>query len=165
MKLFALLLAFTLPSSGPISLNDITTEFGLPSNATFPGAFYGLGGAPSSGALSLQDFYGRSAYIAPSVSIGGAPAQSDVSWNAPSPVTSSGVTCVVSHGAGPFSYSWSIAGSGWTISSPNSPSTDFSHAVTIGTTQSTTATCTATDARGNSASGSTGVSLTRDSKN
>ena len=51
----------TLPSSGPISINDIAAEFGLPSNSVFPTAFYGLGGAPSSGPLSFSDFYGRSA--------------------------------------------------------------------------------------------------------
>lgn len=50
----------TLPGSGPISINDIAAEFGLPNNSPFPDAFYGKGGAPSSGPLSFADFYGRS---------------------------------------------------------------------------------------------------------
>lgn len=50
----------TLPASGPISLNDLAAEFLLPTNSAFPSTFYGKGGAPSSGPLSLQDFYGRS---------------------------------------------------------------------------------------------------------
>lgn len=54
----------TLPLSGPISIggsgtSDITTEFGMSPDTTFPGGFYGLGGAPSSGPLSFSDFYGR----------------------------------------------------------------------------------------------------------
>jgi len=52
----------TLPSSGPITLFQIADEFGLPHNAVFPTAFYGKGGAPSSGPLSFADFYGRSNY-------------------------------------------------------------------------------------------------------
>ena len=50
----------TLPSSGPITLFQIADEFGLAHNSVFPTAFYGKGGAPSSGPLSFADFYGRS---------------------------------------------------------------------------------------------------------
>lgn len=50
----------TLPGSGPISINDIAAEFGMPNNSPFPSAFYGKGGAPGSGPLSFADFYGRS---------------------------------------------------------------------------------------------------------
>jgi len=50
----------THPSSGPLSLAAIADEFGLPRNTPFPSGFYGRGGAPSSGALSISDFYGRS---------------------------------------------------------------------------------------------------------
>jgi len=53
----------TLQSSGAISLNDITAEFGLAADSVFPTKFYGLGGAPASGALSFADFYGRSNVI------------------------------------------------------------------------------------------------------
>lgn len=49
-----------LPASGTISLNDIATEFG----GTAPHSvseYYGAGGAPASGTISLASFYGRSA--------------------------------------------------------------------------------------------------------
>ena len=55
----------TLQASGAISLAQIAAEFGLSASAPFPSSFYGLGGAPGSGALSFANFYGRSA--APSV--------------------------------------------------------------------------------------------------
>lgn len=50
----------TLPASGEIGLHQIASEFGIATNSVFPTAFYGLGGAPGSGALSFSDFYGRS---------------------------------------------------------------------------------------------------------
>lgn len=50
----------TLQSSGAISLADIQTEFGG-SNPIGINEYYGSGGAPASGTISLNDFYGRSA--------------------------------------------------------------------------------------------------------
>jgi hypothetical protein len=50
----------TLPLSGPISFFQICDEFSLAHTSVWPAAFYGKGGAPSSGALSFSDFYGRS---------------------------------------------------------------------------------------------------------
>jgi hypothetical protein len=50
----------TLPASGTITYAQICAEFGLAIGSVFPTAFYGKGGAPSSGALSFSDFYGRS---------------------------------------------------------------------------------------------------------
>jgi hypothetical protein len=50
----------TLPASGTISLYQIADEFGVARSTPFPSGFYGKGGAPSSGALSFADFYGRS---------------------------------------------------------------------------------------------------------
>ena len=64
----------TLPSSGPLSLNDIQGEFGG-SNPIGMNEYYAGGGlvpagtsgtygaVPSSGALSVQNFYGTSNYI------------------------------------------------------------------------------------------------------
>ena len=49
----------TTPASGEISIQDIVDEFG----GTAPHAlseYYGAGGVPSSGELTLSDFYGRS---------------------------------------------------------------------------------------------------------
>lgn len=51
----------TLQSSGPISLLDIQNEFGG-SNPIGINEYYGSGGAPSSGTISIGDFYGRSQF-------------------------------------------------------------------------------------------------------
>ena len=51
-----------LPNSGPLSLQDIADEFG----GTTPHAlseYYGSGGVPSSGPISIGDFYGESAQV------------------------------------------------------------------------------------------------------
>jgi hypothetical protein len=64
----------TLPTSGPLSLNDIKGEFGGPSapslgdyyagGAYVPAGTTGTNGAvPSSGAISISNFYGTSAVI------------------------------------------------------------------------------------------------------
>lgn len=49
-----------LQSSGTIKLSEIQTEFGG-SNPISLSEYYGSGGVPSSGVLSLSDFYGTSA--------------------------------------------------------------------------------------------------------
>lgn len=52
-----------LQSSGAISLNDVQTEFGG-SNPIAISEYYGAdSGVPSSGAISLNDFYGASAVL------------------------------------------------------------------------------------------------------
>lgn len=48
-----------LQTSGPISLLDIQNEFGGVDPISIT-EYYGAGGAPSSGTISLADFYGRS---------------------------------------------------------------------------------------------------------
>ena len=64
----------TLPSSGPLSLSDIQTEFGG-SNPIGINEYYAGGGlvpagtsgtygaVPTSGQISIQNFYGTSNYI------------------------------------------------------------------------------------------------------
>lgn len=49
-----------LPSSGPLSLFDISVEFSDNVPPYSLSEFYGSGGAPASGPLSISDFYGRS---------------------------------------------------------------------------------------------------------
>lgn len=51
----------TLPLAPPITITQIAAEFSIPATSIFPGAFYGLGGAPASGVLGFLDFLGRSA--------------------------------------------------------------------------------------------------------
>ncbi len=50
--------------SGTISAQDVGTEFGVNHPISFS-QFYGLGGAPGSGPISLGDMRNRSAYVAP----------------------------------------------------------------------------------------------------
>lgn len=68
----------TLPLSGPISINDLRTEFSGPTPSNM--AHYYRGGAyvpntatnagvPTSGTISLQDFYGASAQIVVSINV------------------------------------------------------------------------------------------------
>tara|TARA_S200002703_G_scaffold112752_1_gene98258 strand:+ start:78 stop:1184 length:1107 start_codon:yes stop_codon:yes gene_type:complete len=58
-----------LPNSGPISLNDIQTEFGG-SNPISISEYYGVAsGVPASGTISFDDFYGTSSGLPP-VSLG-----------------------------------------------------------------------------------------------
>ena len=53
------------PSSGPISLLDVQNEFGG-SNPIGINEYYGVAaGVPSSGTISLYDFYGKSAVTTP----------------------------------------------------------------------------------------------------
>lgn len=55
----------TLPNSGFISLNDVQTEFGG-TNPIFINEYYGADtGIPESGAITLADFYGATAYNGP----------------------------------------------------------------------------------------------------
>ena len=55
----------TLPNSGFISLDDIQTEFGG-TNPILIDEYYGVAsGVPASGAISLADFYGATAYNGP----------------------------------------------------------------------------------------------------
>lgn len=84
-----------LQSSGPISLNDIQTEFGG-SNPIAIDEYYGVAtGVPASGAISFDDFYGTSAVIPPGEDVFTTPGT--FSWTAPAGITS---VCVVAVGAG-----------------------------------------------------------------
>lgn len=64
----------TLPTSGPLSLNDIKGEFGGPTSPSLgdyyaggayvpPGTTGTYGAVPSTGTISIQNFYGTSAVI------------------------------------------------------------------------------------------------------
>lgn len=53
----------TLPASGPISLGDIATEFGGAAPHSISEYYGAAAGVPTSGAISLGDFHGKSANI------------------------------------------------------------------------------------------------------
>lgn len=136
----------TLPASGPISIGTggtINTEFGIAANAIFPNAFYSRGGAPASGPLSLSDFYGRSNTGTASVTPD--PINGNISS---SPSNFGTLTCSVTGGVGPFTYSWSrVSGdTGITAISPTASSTDMNVAgIGPGGFKTSTWRCTVTD--------------------
>jgi len=69
----------------------------------------------------------------------------------PIQVTTQLAAVAVTGGTAPYSYSWSI-GAGWSATAPSGSSSAFrSPTLTSGETQSITATCTVTDADGNTA--------------
>lgn len=134
----------TLPASGAISLSQIAAEFGLASNAAFPTAFYGKGGAPASGALGFSDFYGRSGGFSVS-------ANSPVSgFGSGSTINTSPSTASVVGGTPPYTYAWTFeGGDALTALSPSSASTAFqSTTAQIGEPQSATFNCSVTDSLG-----------------
>jgi len=49
----------TLPTSGPISMNDLATEYGVPNTTPLAG-YIGKPGAPTGNPVSLEAFYGAS---------------------------------------------------------------------------------------------------------
>lgn len=64
----------TLPTSGPLSLNDIKNEFGGPASPSLSNYYAGgayvpagvtgtYGAVPTSGAISIRNFYGTSNYL------------------------------------------------------------------------------------------------------
>ena len=84
-----------LQTTGPISLLDVATEF----KDTAPHSlseFYGAGGAPASGSLSLSDFYGLSDRSSPEYLSAG----TSGTWVVPSGVTSITVQIAAGGGSG-----------------------------------------------------------------
>lgn len=125
----------TLPSSGPLSLADIQTEFGgsnpislseyYAGGAYVPAGTTGTNGpVPSEGTISISNFYGTSNIPALSVTadnVGGIefgrnPSGFVTSTNSPNTTPSDGV--------GPYTYAWTELGT----SSGNTPSVSSSTA-------------------------------------
>ena len=96
-----------LQTSGAISLANIQAEFGG-SNPISLSEYYGAAsGIPSSGAISLGNFYGKSAYTAISnVSASPNPSYNQASSSSFVTVTASS-TATASNGTGSYTYSWS----------------------------------------------------------
>jgi hypothetical protein len=149
----------TLPTSGPISIDMICTEFSLPNNSVFPTAFYGKGGAPASGPLSLEDFYGRSAVLDVSITPTTVSATGTTSTLTTPPATAS-----ASNGTGPYTYSWTEnpGGDPCTASNPTSATTTFTFTgVEVGSPVAASWTCTVTDAYGATGSHAISANATR----
>lgn len=125
-----------LPACGPLSLNQIQTEFGG-SNPISLSEYYAGGGlvpagttgtygaVPSSGAISIRNFYGTSAIVTGQVAY---TTPGTYTWVAPSGVTSVS-TVAVGGGGGSVSYLLSGGGGGglgWKNNISVTPGTGYS---------------------------------------
>lgn len=149
----------TLPTSGALSLNDIKGEFGGPAapslNDYYAGGTYvpsgttGTNGAvPSSGAISINNFYGTSAASTLAISI----SPGDLYTNGSGTVTSATDTASASGGAGGYSYLWTYeSGNSFTINSPSSAATTFTTFMPGSTFKTGVYRCTVTDSLSNTA--------------
>lgn len=159
----------TLPSSGPLSLNDIKGEFGGPASPSLgdyyaggsyvpPGTSGTYGAVPSSGTISIQNFYGTSAAAALSISI--SPSSLYNSRSGSGSLTSSTATGTASGGTGPYTYAWTyVSGNSYTINSPSSASTTFTTSLTAGQLKSGVYRCTVTDSLSATASATITVEM------
>lgn len=127
-----------LPGSGTLTLEMIRAEFG----GGYPIAlsqYYRGGGlvpntgtnaaVPTSGAISVSNFYGAANYTPMSLGKSGDAYGSNFTTVAGGnvSVTTDSVTISVSNGLGPFSYSWSyLSGASAGVGSPSSATTTFS---------------------------------------
>lgn len=142
----------TLPASGSISLGDVMTEL----RVTNPGRAYpislgdsdvrALAGVPS-GAISLSNLYGKSSYIAMTVT--GIDDTTSMAGNTTG-TSYTGHThpsVSVSGGSGGYTYLWSITGgSGFTLTSSTLQTCDVAHSVpALGYSGTCTLSCAVTD--------------------
>ena len=159
----------TLPTSGPLSLNDIKGEFGGPAAPSLSDYYAGgsyvpagtsgtNGPVPSSGAISISNFYGTSASVPLSISI--SPSSLYNSRSGGGPLTSSPATGTGSGGTGPYTYAWTyVSGSSYTINSPASATTTFTTNLIAGQFKSGVYRCTVTDSLSATASATITVEM------
>ena len=158
-----------LPTSGPLTLNDIQTEFGgsnpigldeyYAGGAYVPAGTSGTYGAvPSSGAISIQNFYGTSKTVPLSISI--SPSSLYNSRTGNGSLTSSPATGTGSGGTGPYTYAWTyVSGNSYTINSPSSATTTFTTSLIAGQLKSGVYRCTVTDSLSATASATITVDM------
>jgi hypothetical protein len=126
-----------LQSSGAISLQNLATEFGGSTPHSIS-EYYRSGGlvpntgtnagVPTSGTVSLSQFYSTSAVTNHTVGQSGTPYGSGQTGTPGGTVvvTTDPVTATVSNGVGPFTYSWGyISGDTFTVNAASSATTDF----------------------------------------
>jgi len=120
----------TLPASGPISLMMIRNEFGGPTPVHLNQYYRGGGrvpntpanaAIPTSGAISLSDFYGATAYTPPTIVTGQEGGYLFLSEPAPTSQTVNAVlTASGTAGSGTFSWEWRSAPGGPVLSTASS---------------------------------------------
>lgn len=135
----------TLPVALPMSFNQIATEYGLPSTLSLR-AFIGATGYPSSGAISMSDFLGKSAPgggSAIAAFVSGTP--SATRFGAGS-VTTGSATCTATGGTPGYTYAWTrVSGDVFTINSPTAATTTFTRSLGAEEAREGVYRCTATD--------------------
>lgn len=114
----------TLPSSGAISLANVSVELGRSSTATTSlgeTAVRTLAGV-ASGAISLSNLYGKSNALSITIS----PSSLNTTRFGAGSITSAAATGSAAGGAGGYTYAWSyISGSIYTRNTSSSASTTF----------------------------------------
>lgn len=133
----------TLPSSGAISLANVSVELGRSSTATTSlgeSAVRALAGV-ASGAISLSNLRGKS--NAPTITI--SPSSLYTSRSGGGSATSAAATGSGSGGAGGYTYAWTyVSGDSYTINSSASASTTFTTTLISGAFKSGVYRCTVT---------------------
>ena len=144
-----------LPSSGPLSLTDIQGEFGGSNPISLseyyaggglvpPGTTGTYGAVPSSGEISIRNFYGTAATGPLSIII--SPSSLYNIFSGTGTVTSDPATGIASGGSGGYSYAWTfLSGNGYTINNPFTDTATFSTFLSAGQFKSGNYRCTVTD--------------------
>lgn len=125
-----------LPGSGSISLSQVQTEFGGANpislseyykNGSYVTSSANAPNVPTTGAISLDNFHGASAYVTPTVSVPASVYGSCTNSLANCTAYSAYATASVSGGIGPFTYSWQyVSGTAMTVSAATSATTRWS---------------------------------------
>ena len=144
-----------LPSSGPLSLTDIQGEFGGSNPISLseyyaggglvpPGTTGTYGAVPSSGEISIRNFYGTAATGPLSIII--SPSSLYNIFSGTGTVTSDPATGIASGGSGGYSYAWTfVSGNSYTINNPFTDTATFSTFLSAGQFKSGNYRCTVTD--------------------
>jgi hypothetical protein len=144
-----------LPSSGPLSLADIQTEFGGSNPISLseyyaggglvpPGTTGTYGAVPSSGEISIRNFYGTAATGPLSIII--SPSSLYNIFSGTGTVTSDPATGTATGGSGGYSYAWTfVSGNSYTINNPFTATATFSTFLSAGQFKSGNYRCTVTD--------------------
>ena len=144
-----------LPSSGPLSLADIQGEFGGANPISLseyyaggglvpPGTTGTYGAVPSSGEISIRNFYGTAATGPLSIII--SPSSLYNIFSGTGTVTSDPATGIASGGSGGYSYAWTfVSGNSYTINNPFTDTATFSTFLSAGQFKSGNYRCTVTD--------------------